>query len=315
MPKICYVEKNFGAAALQKIQICNAIIEEYARQGFDLTLRQLYYQMVARDYIPNNLREYKNLGNLINDARLAGYIDWYRIVDRVRSLEKRSAWVNPAEIISSAKNSYHIDYWKNQPQRIEVWVEKNAAVGIIEPVCNRLDIPFFACIGYTSVTAMWEAAQRIRDYIENHQEPIIIHLGDHDPSGIDMTRDIRDRLDLFLTLDCEDNDPSLEFYGIEVSRIALNRDQITTYNPPPNPAKLTDSRATAYIREFGDSSWELDALAPNVVSQLIEDEVDYYRDKSLWDKVVEEEKVGKVLLSKTVKHWKKVVETLEDLPE
>lgn len=118
MPLICYTPKNFGAAALRKIEICNDIIEEYAAQGFDLTLRQLYYQMVARDYIPNNLKEYKNLGVLVSDARLAGYIDWERIVDRVRSLEKRSAWDNPAQIINSAKNSFHIDYWKNQPKRI-----------------------------------------------------------------------------------------------------------------------------------------------------------------------------------------------------
>lgn len=312
MPKICYTPKNFGAAAMEKIAICNAIIKEYARQGFDMTLRQLYYQLVARDYIPNNVREYKNLGVLVSDARLAGHIDWDRIVDRVRSLESRPHWGTPAQIIESARYSYHTDWWQSQENRIEVWVEKNAAVGTIEPICRRLDIPFFACIGYTSQTAIWEAAQRIRGHIREGKTPIILHLGDHDPSGIDMTRDIRERLDLFLTQDCADED--LDYWGIEVSRIALNRDQIDQYNPPPNPAKLTDSRATGYIREFGYESWELDALSPTVVAQLIEDEVDNYRDPDTWEKEIEKENKDKVLLGKAVKHWKKVARDLEELP-
>lgn len=312
MPKICYTPKNFGAAAMEKIQVCNDIIEEYARQGFDMTLRQLYYQLVARDYIPNKQTEYKNLGVLVSDARLAGYIDWDRIIDRVRSLEGRSHWSSPDSIIRSASYGYHTDYWKSQENRIEVWVEKNAAVGTISPVCNRLDVPFFACIGYTSQTAIWKAAQRLRGYIKEGKTPIIIHLGDHDPSGIDMTRDIRDRLDLFLSNDCSEH--GLNYYGIEVKRIALNMDQISQYNPPPNPAKLTDSRSTAYIREFGDESWELDALSPTVVANLIQTEVDNYRDQEAWAKEVENEDKDKALLSKTVKHWRKIAKDLEGMP-
>jgi len=315
MPKICYVPKNFGLAALEKIDLVNEIIEEYAAQGFDLTLRGIYYQMVSRDHIPNNIREYKNLGVLISDARLAGLVDWDRVVDRVRSLEQRSSWVSPAAIIRTASRSYHTDLWQKQEYRLEVWVEKNAVTGIVEPVCRRLDVPFFACIGYTSQTAIWEAAQRLRGYIREGKTPIIIHLGDHDPSGIDMTRDIRERLDLFLTKDCEEAYPSLEYYGIEVNRIALNRDQISRYNPPPNPAKLTDSRATAYIREFGDSSWELDALSPNVVADLIEGEVSYYRDEKKWEEAVKEESKGVEFLEKTVKYWRKVTEFLEGQPK
>lgn len=314
MAKIYYVNKNFGPAALRKIDICNEIIEEYAAQGFDLTLRQLYYQMVARDYIPNNLREYKNLGTLVSDARLAGLIDWEQIIDRVRSLEKVSSWDSPSQIIRSAAYGFHMDRWKNQPYRVEVWVEKNAAVGIIDPICRRLDLPYFACIGYTSQTALWEAAQRFRGYIEEGQIPVILHLGDHDPSGIDMTRDIKERLELFLTEDCDRE--YVDWDGnLEIDRLALNMSQVSRYNPPPNPAKLTDSRATSYIAKHGYESWELDALSPTVVSDLIENAAHEYIDDTDWELTIDKEAEGKELLNKAVKHWADVAETLRSMPK
>lgn len=86
MPKISYIEKRFRSETLEIIDQANAIITEYEAQGFDLTLRQLYYQFVARDLIPNTQRDYKRLGSIVNDARLAGLIDWASIVDRTRNL-------------------------------------------------------------------------------------------------------------------------------------------------------------------------------------------------------------------------------------
>lgn len=309
MPKIIYRHKDFSPAHQAKIDLCNSIIEEYVSQGMNLTLRQLYYQLVARDYIPNKLNEYSNLGNLINDARMAGQIDWEHIIDRVRSLEKIASWPSVTSIMRGAARGFHMDRWSKQDYRVEVWVEKNAAVGTIEPVCLRLDVPYFACIGYSSATSLWEAAQRLRGYIEEGQTPVILHLGDHDPSGKDMTRDIRERLDLFLSTDCDQN--YIPYDGIEVDRIALNMDQIYRYNPPPNPAKLTDSRAKAYIEEFGDESWELDALSPTTVDELIETAVGKYINWEAWEEMEEAETTGKTLLNKTVKHWQEVVTLLE----
>lgn len=89
MPKIQYKEINFRGKSLELINLVNQVINEYKNQGYELTLRQTYYQLVARGYIPNNERSYKNIGNLINDGRLAGLIDWYSIVDRTRNLRGR----------------------------------------------------------------------------------------------------------------------------------------------------------------------------------------------------------------------------------
>jgi hypothetical protein len=294
MPKICYVEKRFSEESLAVIAKANEIIEEYAQAGFDLTLRQLYYQFVARGLIANRDSEYKRLGGIVNDARLAGLVDWTAITDRTRYLRSNSHWDDPADIIASAASSYAIDKWDDQPHRVEVWIEKDALVGVIEPVCTKLDVPFFSCRGYTSASEMWGAAQRLLRHIEGGQEIVILHLGDHDPSGKDMTRDIQERLSLFVG------------DSVEVQRLALNMDQVEEFDPPPNPAKVTDSRASAYIAEFGDESWELDALDPVVISGLIEDAILSLRDEDLWEAKESTEARGRQGLKMAARRWPSV---------
>jgi hypothetical protein len=311
MPKICYTPKKFGEAALERIAICNAIIEEYEAQGFDLTLRQLYYQLVSRDVIANNVREYKNLGVLVNDARLAGLVDWNRIVDRVRNLRKLSAWSGPDEIIRSARSSFHINRWLTQEVYVEVWIEKNALIGVIEPICDELDLPYFACVGYTSQSEMWGAAQRLQGAVRRGKIPIVLHLGDHDPSGMDMTRDIQDRLALFMSTDLKKQ--GRLWRGIQVDRLALNWDQVEQYNPPPNPAKLTDSRAEAYIETYGGESWELDALDPATIAEIIRRAADGLINWDVWADVEAQEEAGKELLGKAVDFWPQTRQFLENI--
>lgn len=286
--KITYLENNLRKKTMYVINLANTIIREYRAQGFDLTLRQLYYQLVARDYIPNNDRSYKRVSDAISKGRLAGLIDWNAIVDRTRNLQGNTHWDSPDSVLGSCAYHYQIDKWVDQPYRPEVWIEKDALVGVISGICTQLDIPFFACRGYTSQSEMWRAGQRILDYIEGGQIPFIIHLGDHDPSGIDMSRDIIDRLEMFVK-----GTEGLDFNFI---RLALNNDQVRQYKPPPNPAKLTDSRIKDYISQFGRSSWELDALEPNVIVGLIREHVLSIRDETAWqDKVAEEAKEKRIL--------------------
>lgn len=298
MPKICYVKRRFSATSMQMIDMANSIIGEYNNQGFSLTLRQLYYQFVARDLIPNNVKSYKNLGSVVNDGRLAGLIDWSHIQDRTRRLEKNSHWTTPGDIINSAASSYRIDMWARQKYRPEIWIEKDALVGVIEDLCSALDIPYFSCRGYTSQSEMWVGAQRIAEWNKMKQTPVIFHFGDHDPSGKDMTRDIVDRLEMFMG-------------GVKLERLALNMAQIQKYNPPPNPAKTTDSRAAAYIAEFGDDSWELDALDPKVITGLIRKEVNALKDRAIWDEDEARLMKEKKLLESAAKNWKDIAAKLE----
>ena len=283
---------NFRTKSMSLINEANNIIEEYANDGLVLTLRQLYYQFVARDILPNKQSSYDNLGRTISDGRLAGLIDWSAIEDRTRFLRGRANWLSPAQMIRARIRTYSIDMWENQNTRVEVWIEKDALVGVIEKVCHDNDVNYFACRGYVSQSELYNAGKRIEQYRDEGHDTVVIHLGDHDPSGMDMTRDNEERLCMF------SNGP------VEVLRIALNLDQIEKYNPPPNPAKMSDSRAPAYVAEHGYSSWELDALEPRVLQKLIQVTIDNYKDRQLW-----EERKEILLTHKDQLH--NVIETLE----
>ena len=293
MSKRKYKDIRFQAKSLDTIDKVNSIVAEYEAQGYELTLRQVYYQPVARGFIPNNERSYKNLGNLINDGRLAGLIDWYAIVDRTRNLRGNSHWDRPEDVIDSARYSYMLDRWENQPNYVEVWVEKDALIGIVSQICRELDVPHFSCRGYTSQSEMWSAAQRFirQDYRESRT---IIHLGDHDPSGIDMTRDIQERMDMFGA-------------DVFVKRVALTMEQIENFCPPPNPTKLSDARASSYIREYGHECWELDALEPKVITSLIRNEVTALLDTDLLSEIERREKMDKTNIKLISEHYGEVV--------
>ena len=302
MPRIMYKDLEIGRKRLEIIDRVNGLIEDYQAQGYVLTLRQLYYQFVARGWIANDQKEYKRLGEIVNDGRLAGLIDWHAIEDRTRELGGGSHWTGPDEIIQSAADGFRVDKWTDQPYRIEVWVEKDALEGIVAQAALKLDVNYFSCRGYTSQTAMWNAGIRLKEYVEGGQDVIVLHLGDHDPSGLDMSRDIKERLTTFM----EDS-----FWNLTFERIALNRDQIEKYNPPPNPAKITDSRYAAYTAQFGKDSWELDALEPGVISQLITDAVLKHRDTKKYNRRVKKEERGRSLLSAVATQWDAVANFLK----
>lgn len=321
MPKTCYKMKNFRDATLGIIAKANRIIAEYQAQGFCLTLRQCYYQMIARDLFPetwidskynacyglppdtkNTLKSYKRLGDIISDGRLAGFIDWDSIEDRTRELRSSAHWGSPGQIVEACAQQFRFDLWDTQDYYPEVWIEKDALIGVIEGVCTELDVPYFSCRGYTSQSAMWEAAQRLISKENQGKQTVIFHLGDHDPSGIDMTRDIADRLEMFHST-------------VSVCRIALTMDQIEEFNPPPNPAKTTDARYEKYREEFGDDSWELDALEPKALTALIRNEVERVCDPNRWNVQIVRQEAARDELELVAKKWKKVVRNLTNEDE
>ena len=312
--KIKYESVKFDQWKLDMIEEVNSIVRRYKAQGYNLSLRQVYYQFVSRDLLPdrwsdkatgstNNERSYKNLGNLISDGRMGGLIDWNAIEDRTRELTSPSHWDSPASIIEAIAEQYAIDKWSDQKVRIEGWVEKDALEGVVARPCEKLDIAYFSCRGYPSMTALHDAGMRLKKYVQEGQDVVVLDFHDHDPSGIDMTRDATDRLTLFM---------GPEARGLDVRRMALNMNQIQQYSPPPNPAKITDSRAEAYIQKYGASSWELDALDPTVIDKLITDEVLKIRDDKKYQYKQNQEDNEKDLLQQCSDRWTDVQEFLEE---
>ena len=180
------------------LETINEIIEEYAMEGYTLTLRQLYYQLVSRDVIPNKQSEYAKLSTLLVKGRMAGFVDWEAIEDRIR-VPYREYWVTGVEgAIKDTIDQYKLDRQEGQDFYIELWVEKDALSGVLKRVTNHYHIKLMVNRGYSSCTAMHDAYERFVEKLAEGKKVVLLYLGDHDPSGLDMDRDIKSRLKEFV---------------------------------------------------------------------------------------------------------------------
>lgn len=308
--KEAFQHRRFNTASRVMINAANEILEEMHSKGYTMTLRQLHYQFVSREVVisapnaetpeiyANTQKSYKRLGKIISEARLAGLVDWAMMEDRLRTLDGLNHWDSPSEVIEAVADQYRTDRWEGQPYRPEVWIEKDALAGVIEKVCNRYRVRFFACRGYVSQSAQYEASKRFMQVREDKQEPIVFHLGDHDPSGLDMSRENRAKFEL------------LTGEPVELRRLALNFDQVRQYKPPPNPAKMGDTRASGYVRKFGKKSWELDALSPEVIEGLISDAIEPLINKRKWNRAKAREEKERNQLAKVSLNWDDITSQL-----
>lgn len=289
--KKCYVPKRFNPKAAQVIERANELLEYYEKHGIECTLRSLFYRFVAKNWIPNEQKAYKRLGVILGEARLAGRMRWDIMIDKTRRAVGLERFDGPQDALDRAANSYHIDMWRYQKYRPEVWIEKDAAAGNIIRACHENDVPYLSCRGYTSLTEMWKGSMRLQSYLAAGQTPFIIHIGDHDPSGIDMSRDIVDRLQKTFMADCE------------FKRLALNMDQITARKLPPQPGKVKDKRYKAYVLKYGKSSWEVDAIDPLEFYKMVADEIEGLKDTIQWEKDLKEEAEVKARLHTIARTW------------
>lgn len=305
MAKIKYEEIIFRTKAVALLATIDKVLAKYVSKGYTITLRQLYYHLVSHDLFPDEQKfrnvggdkwvrdlvhgtknatpNYDWLGVVVSNGRRAGLIDWDVIVDRTRFLRRPSTWETPGGIIKATAQQFEVDRWRDQGSYIEVWFEKDALLSVFERATEIRQLPIFSNRGYNSDSAVWEAAQRFSERTQGGRQGIVLHFGDHDPSGIDMSRDIEERLNLF---------------GAEprVRRLALNMNQVEQYNPPPNPAKEKDSRYADYVAKYGDESWELDALEPEVMVALVENYVRRYIDVPKWKAALRREEKGRAEL-------------------
>lgn len=336
MSKVFYKPWKFGAGTVDVLAACVRVTDDYLERGYTMTVRQLYYQLVQANIIANSEAEYQRVIGIVTKGRLAGLIDWDAIEDRTRNVVHPNVWRSPTQILRAAATSYAEDLWSDQPVRVELWIEKEALAGVAQRPAEQLAVPFFSCRGYVSKSEMRAAGLRFMRHVEQGQRVVVLHFGDHDPSGIDMTRDITDQLRRFLLVDwLRDADSEhvaelqrryndgqavgldevadtiaehLADHGtdepwFEVRRIALNMDQIEEYGPPPNPAKMTDSRAAEYVATHGRSSWELDSLPPDVLEQLMTDTVLSLRDDDLHAAAVERQERQRARIQAVVDTW------------
>lgn len=277
----------------------NSIVGEYVAAGYRLTVRQLYYQLVARATVENTEKSYKNVTKVVNNAKLAGLMDWDAIEDRTREFIRRTRWESASSIVRASADSFHMDMWEGQKERVVCVVEKEALAGVLERACHTYDVPLLAARGYPSGTVLREfCISDILPAIQTKpmQRVVVLHLGDHDPSGIDMTRDLQERIQLF---------SDQEFDLDELTRIALTMEQIQEQKPPPNPAKTTDTRFARYRRKYGVESWELDALKPDYLDRLVTGHIKKHINKKVWDARAKEVETLRAKITKVADKFEK----------
>ena len=263
------------------------IIEKYERGKYYITVRQVFYQMVTLDLIDNNKKEYDRIVEILVDGRMLGEINWNTIVDRARRRVMPGQFSSMKRFVGAVKDSFRKPRWEDQVHYIEVMVEKEALAGILEPIAEEYHVSLIANKGYSSASAMHEAAMRIKGKMDEGKICHVLYLGDHDPSGVDMGRDIRDRLTEF---ECK----------VEVERIALTMEQIMEYSLPPNIVKKTDSRSAEYVKKYGNKSWELDALNPEILTNLLESGILAYLDEGKYHEMEKQEDAERTRLQDIV---------------
>jgi len=285
-------ERTWKANQAELLESVQEIIEEFQRQQIRLTNRQTYYQLVAANIIPNIDKVYKRICVFLTDARYGGYIDWDAIEDRGRVAHRHSEWENVADFMNDVVGAFRLPRWSDQDNYVELFTEKQAVESVLSPLANKYHIYFGYNKGYSSAAMMYELSKRIIEQIYEGKKVKLLYAGDHDPSGLDMVRDIQERVIEFLTRghDAEyfTTVPIVEYF--QIVPLALNMIQIRQYNPPPNPAKIKDPRATWYIEKYGNSSWELDALRPEVLRDIVEHGIQENLDVDKYNAWIEREK-------------------------
>ena len=260
-----------------KQRIADTIVEHAVRilsEHRPMTVRQVYYQLVAGMIIENTRTRYQSVSTALRDARLDGRVPWEWIEDRTRQPRHVSSWDSIEDFAMSAIASYRRDIWDTQPEQVEVWLEKDALSGIFADVLRPYGVTLNVGRGYDGWSSVHQASERwgVGD------TATVLYFGDFDPSGEDMVRSLRSR---WSKLGCHPN----------LIKCAITRDDIEEHNLPSDFAKRSDTRSTKFIQEHGDVSVELDALPIQVLQDRIRSEVEQHLDMDALRLVQKQEEV------------------------
>lgn len=280
------------AKTLELIAAVESVLEDAERLGIKYTLRNVHYALVSANVIPNTVRAYKNLSATLDKARWEGYLPLDALDDLTRRPSALGSWESAEDLLRDAPDWYRSDWWVNADPLIELWAEKDAVSSTVMPVAHEYGVGFLACRGFSSLTALAASTRRW-----DGRNVVLLYLGDHDPSGLDMDRDLLERLQRLVVV----QELAVD---VELRRVALTTEQIDAYQLPPQPTKEKDSRARGYSAAH-NGSWELSALPPEqligLVRAAIRDNLPHdFDDRQAYD--VEERRRGRELVRRVLGH-------------
>lgn len=274
------------------IDVAVAILEGQ----YPMTVRQLFYQIVSRAVLQNNDRCYKKVSRVMNKARQDGRCRWEYIVDRSRPEYAPNVFKDAQGYAEVVRRSYRKDYWELQPNHVEVWTEKDAIIGCIEGLTNELGITVRVGRGFNSATKRHQIEVLFRQIERNGKNIFVLYLGDHDPSGVAIEKDLCEKIHA----------------NFSIKRIAIHKADIRLFDLPPLRVKLSDSRSVEFVRNHGPDCVELDALPANELRSRIQNAVYSLMDMTKWERAIEIEKAEMASIISSMELWNKL--PVEDVP-
>jgi len=234
-----------------ELDIIYAAMARIAGADHPMTLRGLFYRLVAEGLIPKAENEYEKVGRYLLRLRRDGTIPYDWIADNTRWMRKPRTYGSLDAALAHTARTYRRAVWDNQAAYVEIWCEKDTLAGVILQETEPWDVPLLVCKGFASETYVYSAAEVIRA----QDRPTYLYLlTDADPSGLAIARHVERRIRAFL--------PRAE---IAVERVAVTEEQIVRWNLPTRPTKTSDSRSTGFAGE----SVELDAIPPATLRALV----------------------------------------------
>jgi len=289
--KIRYTGHSFSKHNGVLIKQINSMFEAYAGQGYQITLRQLYYYLISKHKMGNTAAKYKALAKLVEDACLSGDIDW-NWLQASRRMSRGFFYKKPLDILQTCTQKFRVDPWAPQSSRVEVWVNKDNLLDTVKKMCAEYSVPVMSCQNL-SIAEMHNCAKRIVNNRENYQGTNIIYLSDHDPDGYSTHHKITKTMRLF----CHTYATKFSFEKAAISPGTVNR-----YNLIPAPGVVQDA---FYKKEYGELTWELEALPPSALHKIILSAIEKYLDRDLFKQAQDKTLTGQKYLSRLgAKAWK-----------
>jgi len=251
-----------------------------------MSVRQVFYQLTTQGVIEKTEKEYKHtVIRLLGEMRLNDELPFSWIADNSRWMRKPDTHSSLKAMLDITASTYRRALWIDQEDYVEIWLEKEALSGVIYSVTDRWDVPLMVTRGYPSLTFLHEAAE----CIEEECRPVYLYyLGDWDPSGLDIARNVQERLEEF-AFDAE----------IHFERIAVTPEQVEQWSLPTRPTKQTDTRS----RRFTGASVELDAIPPNKLRELVNDCIEQHVD----GEALEKTRIAEASERKLLDNWEEII--------
>ena len=263
------------------------------------TVRQLFYLVSARGGVTKDERGYRRVQRQVLLMRREGLIPYGRIADNNRRRIHNPSYNNLGHALDETAAFYRQALWRDLLIYLEVWTEKDAMVGTMFPVTDPYDVELCVARGHSSETFAWESAETMAKQSEAGKIPVVVYVGDHDPSGVHASEDLRTRLAGFM-------EGRVGPEGFHFRRLAVNEDQIQELNLQTRETKRTDPRLRHFEQRFGKGaeSVDVDAIHPDRLRKMLADTIEAYIPDDLMAKVQAEEEAAREALEQMASNWR-----------